>query len=171
MRAEVLRVAVVKAISNALGRGKADADGALLAASDAEGIRRAVALLPDGTEVADVTVVVPKRAAVVSDPDAFTEYVVEYDDSHIIPEQEVKTIVPASVSKTFIDDYLPYLVERDGRAYDPDSGELVPGVKFAARVPYPSVKFRAGGEQQVLDAITRGVLNASDTLALGGGND
>ena len=173
MRAEVLRVAVVKAISNALGRGKADADGALLAASDAEGIRRAVALLPDGTEVADVTVVVPKRAAVVSDADAFMSYIAEVAPEHIVPESTV--MVPqttaAHVNPECVDAMLPYLVEGDDGAYDPDSGELVPGVKFTARAPYPSVKFRAGGEQQVLDAITRGVLNASDTLALGGGND
>lgn len=155
MREKVLRVAVVKAFAGMLKAAKEAAYSELLEAAAQEGSRRFVAMLPSGTTVADVTIAVPKRAAVVYDPDAFMAYIAEVAPEHIVPEVTVLVpqTTPAHVNPECVEAMLPFLVEGYDGAYDPTSGELVPGVKFTARAPYPSVKFIKGGEALLLEAI------------------
>ena len=147
-------------MDGAVKSARKDVDERLLEEARATGNRRAVAMLPDGSEIADVTLVFPTPSARVINEAAFIAAVKDIEPRAVLPAEEKVVIVPERIDAEFTEQYLATLINREGVAYDPESGEIVSGVEFKAAKPYPAVKFRKGGEAAVLAAVVEPIMGA-----------
>jgi hypothetical protein len=111
--------------------------------------------LPDGTKVATVTLAgADKRSASVTSPNLLLAWVAE---NH-----------PGEIVKAVRDSYLQKLLDTakaEGRAIDPATGELVPGITVSDASPYLSVRFKPGGREAVVAAWRAGQLADIDLVA------
>jgi plasmid stabilization system protein ParE len=161
-------LALTTVIADAAKARKDDLRAALAAALDDVGADSVRAELPDGTRVAKSTLITPNPKPVVSDEAAFAGW--------------VEGFRPDEIVRTVRDSYKRVILERlastpDGTAIDPETGEVVPGVRFSTGATYVSTRFEKDGRDAIVTAIRDGaiepaaVLSAlSTTPALPGGN-
>jgi hypothetical protein len=131
---------------------------ALEASAEETGVRQIAAALPGGEDIATVSLTSGEAAAKVIDDDAFTAWVIAYYGTEI--ERRFVTEVRAA----FRDKVLGALTAAGGIEWaDPDTGVIheVPGVAIApSRARTHSLRFKAGGRDQVMQAWREGRLAA-----------
>jgi hypothetical protein len=118
------------------------------------GSTQAPAVLPDGTKVATVSLAGGDgKTASVTNESAFLAWMIA---NH--PE-ETEVVVRDNAKKKILD-----AAKKAGRALDPETGEVIPGITFRDSQPYVSVRFRPGGADAVADAWLAGDLAAIDLV-------
>jgi hypothetical protein len=150
-----LHIAVLKVladeIAGRLASVKEDAKGAFVDV----GATQAVPELPGGTKVATVSLAgAGKRSASVTNPLALLDWVIE---NH-----------PGEIVEAIRDSYLAKLLDTaktEGRAIDPATGEVVPGITVSDANPYLSVRFKPGGKEAIVAAWRAGQLTDIDLVA------
>ena len=141
------RLAVISVILDRAKELKEELRIELREALDQVGADSAAAQLPDGTRVAKVGIVAPKPRAQVIDEDRFTKHVGTERPDEIV----------ARIRESYRKYYLDSLeATSDGEAVNPQTGEIVPGVRFAQTAPYPSLRFEKEGREQIIAAIHTG---------------
>lgn len=160
-----LRVAALKTLADDVSAALTAAKAALLESMDEAGADRTSAKLPSGTKVASLPLAGGEPKAKVTDPVVLLAWARE---AH--PEEIVTTVNPEFVKK------LLDASNADGRAVDPSTGEVVPGIEFRLSSPYVSVNFArttpdGGGRDAIRAAWRGGELSISDMLALPAGDD
>jgi DNA primase len=132
---------------------------ALEAAADETGVRQVAVSLPDGPDVATVSLSSGEAAARVVDEDAYTAWVRD----HYATEVERKFVT--SVRQAFTDRLLKEMTAAGAAEYaDPDTGVIheVPGVAIApARARTHNVRFKKDGRAHVMRALREGQLIAA----------
>lgn len=161
--AAALRAAVLKVLSEevdlAITEGKAD----LKEVMDALGIKSLKATLPDGTDVATVTLAGTSAAPKVTDPVKYLAWVQENRPGEVEPV----------VRKSYTDALLASMKET-GEPVDPETGEVVPGVEFRSGTGYLSVTFGragAGGRERIKQAWQNRDLDLAGLIALPAGSE
>lgn len=149
-----LRLAVISVVADRAKEIKDGLRAEVLASLDEIGADSASATLPDGTKVAKVGIVAPKPRVRVLNEQAYTDHVAQ---EH--PDEIVRS-VRESFSRHYLETLLP---TDDGQAVDPRTGAIVPGVVFTEATPYPSLRFEKTGRDEVIHALSEGLL----TLDLG----
>lgn len=145
-----LRLAVISVVADRAKEIKDQLRAEVLASLDELGADSAAALLPDGTRVAKVGIVAPKTKMRVIHESAYTDHVAaEYPN-------EIVTSVRESFSRHYLETLSP---TEDGQAVDPRTGAIVPGVCAVDPTPYPSLRFEKTGRDDVVRAITEGVVS------------
>lgn len=138
---------------------RAETRTALEAASQETGVRQVAVSLPDGPDIATVSLSSGEAAAKVVDEEAFTAWVLANYGSEI----ERKFIT--TVRQAFTDRLLKEMTAAGAAEYaDPETGVIhdVPGVEIApARARTHSVRFKKDGRQQVMAALREGHLIAA----------
>lgn len=148
MKEESLRLAVLTALRDAIDAEVESIRGAvtssLLDARDAMGVKSLEVSLPDGRVVASLTVTDPEAKATVVDERQFVEWV----------RGNAPTELVESVRSSFQRAVLGRVeVTGDGRAVDPETGEVVDGVGLGAkRSPYISLRYKSDGRQAIASA-------------------
>jgi hypothetical protein len=155
------REAVLKTLLDAV-KGEYDAARAetqtlLDAAAEETGTRQVAVKIPDGPDIATVSLSAGEAAAKVTDTEAFTAWVRENFESEI-KRQLVTTVQPAFEKK---------LLAEMTAAGKPEWADLetgviheVPGVAIApARARTHAVRFKKDGREQVMEAWRAGRLN------------
>lgn len=112
--------------------------------------------LPDGTRVSKSTLITPNPKPVVSDEAALAAWVEAFR-----PDEIVKT-VRESYRRVLLDGLAS---TPDGTAIDPETGEVVPGVRFATGATYVSTRFEKEGREAIVAAIRDGVIEPATVLA------
>lgn len=112
--------------------------------------------LPDGTRVSKSTLITPNPKPVVSDEAAFAAW--------------VEALRPDEIIKTVRESYRRVVLERlastpDGIAIDPDTGEVVPGVRFTTGATYVSTRFEKDGRDAIVAAIRDGIIEPAAVLS------
>jgi hypothetical protein len=119
------------------------------------GTTQAVPELPDGTKVATVSLAGGStKSASVSEPNTLLNWVLEHH--------------PGEIEQVIRDSYLKKLLDTakaEGRAIDPLSGELVPGITVQDSTPYVSVRLKPGGKEAIVAAFRAGELTGIDLVA------
>ncbi|MES9522401.1 hypothetical protein [Streptomyces capoamus] len=132
---------------------------ALEAAAETTGVRQVAVALPDGPDIATVSLSSGEAAAKIVDEDAFTAWVLANYGSEI--ERKFITTVRAA----FTDRLLKQMTAAGAAEYaDPETGVIheVPGVQIApARARTHSVRFKKDGREQVMQAWREGRLTAA----------
>ncbi|GAA1887637.1 hypothetical protein GCM10009837_06730 [Streptomyces durmitorensis] len=151
--------AVLKALADAVAARLRAVRTDMQEALDATGgVRQVAATLPDGTEVAKISLTDPKAEAVVTDPDAFRDWVVKNAPSEI--SRRVVTEVRDSYKALLLNQ-----MTAAGRPEicDTETGvlETVPGVEVrATRARSHSVRFAKAGKDAIGKAWRNGELAA-----------
>jgi hypothetical protein len=147
---------LLDAINDAYKAARAEAQRELDKAAEETGARQVAVTLPDGTDIATVSLSAGSAEARVTDPDAFTAWVVEHYGSEI--ERRFVTEVRAA----FREKLLGALTAAGGIEWaDPETGVIheVPGVEIApARARTHSLRFKKDGRDQVMAAWREGRL-------------
>ncbi|WP_060886206.1 hypothetical protein [Streptomyces caniscabiei] len=154
------REAVLKTLLDAVKQeydaARAETQTLLDAASEETGTRQVAVGIPDGPDIATVSLSVGEAAAKVTDLDAFTAWVRENYESEI-KRQLVTTVQPAFEKKLLAE------VTAIGTGEWADANGVlheVPGVAMApARARTHSVRFKKDGRDQVMQAWRAGRLN------------
>lgn len=149
-------LAVTTVIADAAKARKDEIRAALAAALDDVGADSVRAELPDGARVAKSTLITPNPKPVVSDETAFAAW--------------VETFRPDEIVRTVRDSYKRVVLERlastpDGTAIDPDTGEVVPGVRFSTGATYVSTRFEKDGRDAIVAAIRDGIIEPAAVLS------
>ncbi|WP_395109834.1 hypothetical protein [Actinomadura sp. SCN-SB] len=153
MKAQALRVAVLKALADQVAAAAAEQRNDLQRRMVETGAERVTAELPDGTKVASVSIAGGhKVTAVVVDEAELTAWVREHHPEHL--EERIR---PA---------YRKALLEELGR-----NGEEVPGVELTLSTAYLSNRFIAGGKDAIARAWAAGALDLPRILELPAGGD
>ena len=119
------------------------------------GTTQAVPELPDGTKVATVSLAGGStKSASVSEPNTLLEWVLQHHPG------ETETVIRDSYLKKLLD-----TAKAEGRAIDPLTGELVPGITVRDSVPYVSVRMKPGGKDAIIAAWRAGQLTGIDLVA------
>jgi hypothetical protein len=153
--------AILKALKDVvdgeLERGKAEATRSF----HAVGAKTAIAMLPDGTPIAKVTLTEPKPSLEGATMPSVIAYVKEHYPARYRAQttvQVTQTVPEAADVKDLIDDGT-FALQKDGSFVDTTTGEVVPLLAMKQGKPYPSVKFEPGGREIVADAWNAGTLN------------
>ncbi|MFM9777054.1 hypothetical protein [Streptomyces scabiei] len=154
------REAVLKTLLDAVKQeydaARAETQTLLDAASEETGTRQVAVGIPDGPDIATVSLSSGEAAAKVTDTDAFTAWVRENYESEI-KRQLVTTVQPAFEKKLLAE------VTAIGTGEWADANGVlheVPGVAMApARARTHSVRFKKDGRDQVMEAWRSGRLN------------
>ena len=155
---ESLRAAVLKTLADDVGSAVTDGKDSLKPVMEDLGIKSLAAKLPDGREVATLTLAGGAPSPRITDPGKFLAW--------------VKKVHPTETEVIVRPDYVKTLLEQmanAGRPVDPKSGEVVPGVEFGATTRYVSVTFAKGdtdGRERIRRAYRDGVIALPDVLAL-----
>lgn len=165
--------AVLKALADAIGDRLKAVRGEMQAALDATGgVRQVAATLPDGTEVAKISLTDPKPEATITDRDAFLDWVREHAPSEVSRRVEVITEVRPAYTTALLAE-----MTAAGRPEicDKETGvvETVPGVEVrATRARGHSVRFGKTGKADIGEAWRSGVLTTQvlGELTAGDGN-
>lgn len=149
-------LAITTVIADAAKARKDEIRAALAAALDDVGADSVRAELPDGARVSKSTLITPNPKPVVSDETAFAAW--------------VETFRPDEIVRTVRDSYKRVVLERlastpDGTAIDPDTGEVVPGVRFSTGATYVSTRFEKEGREAIVAAIRDGIIEPAAVLS------
>lgn len=151
--------AVLKALVDAVGDRLKEVRGDMQAALDgARGVKTVAASLPNGTEVAKISLTDPKPEAVVTDPDAFLAWVRDNAATEVVRRVEVVTEVRPAYRAALLAQ-----MTAAGRPEicDTETGvvDTVPGVEVkATRARGHSVRFGKTGKQAIAAAWQAGQL-------------
>lgn len=155
LRAAALKPAVLKVLGDAIAEAIATAKQAVRDGFNETGASQTVAALPDGTKVATVSLAGEgKKSASVTSPRALLAWVLAHHPG------ETETIIRDSYLKKLLE-----TAKAEGRAIDPATGELVPGITVGDASPYVSVRFKTGGREAIIAAWQRGELTDIDLVA------
>ena len=125
-------------------------------ALDGLGVDAVRAELPDGTRISKSTLIAPTAKATVVDETAFVDWVYESRPGEVI--QTVRDSYKRAV--------LERLVETEtGDALDPETGELIPGIRFTTRGSYVSTRFEKEGRDAIVAAIRDGIITPAAVLS------
>lgn len=166
--------AVADAINDALAEERADHRDSLLERYDDEGTTSFDVRLPDGTQVAKISLAVPKAATTVTDEDALLAWAKvnapELVETEVIPAQPERTVVMPATDEV-VDEFLhpkrvTELLARVKPApgtdmvVDPDTGVVVDGVTHApaGRPKSFSVRYSPDGREALAVAYRSGEL-------------
>jgi DNA primase len=146
-------------VKDAYDDARKDTRAALEAAAETTGVRQVAVSLPDGPDVATVSLSSGEAAARVVDDEAFTAWVRD----NYATELERKFVT--TVRQAFVDRLLKEMTAAGAPEYaDPHTGVIheVPGVQIApARARTHNVRFKKDGRQQVMQAWREGRLTAA----------
>ncbi|MBV6697489.1 hypothetical protein KV557_10165 [Kitasatospora aureofaciens] len=155
------REAVLKAVADAIGDELKAVRAAVQAELDANrGVQQVAAVLPDGRQVAKVSLTNPAPAAVVTDPEAFVAWVRDHHpDEKAVTRRFVLEVRPATQAALLAE------MTAAGVAQwcNTETGEVhtVPGVEIrATRARSHSVRFDKAGRDAVAEAWRSGELAA-----------
>lgn len=168
MRQENLRLALVKAYSDALSLFLAEAREdhleLLVEKYEESGNKSFDVLLPWGEKVGSISLAQGKAENKVTDEAALFEYAEQQEA--IVTETVPRKVIPAKkitrLNKEWFDSLVKNAIEGDGgELIDPATGEVVPGL---TRVPAPapdkfSVRYEPNGREKLALAYKRGQLN------------
>lgn len=146
------------AIGDELKAAKAELQADLKAAKTETGTKQISAELPDGTEVAKVTLVTPDAAATVTDEQAFLDWV---RDHHPAGSDNIVRRFVTEIRPAFVKALLAEMTAAGApRWCDKETGEVyeVPGVTMQGRAAYHRVTFAKTGREQIGDAWRAGQL-------------
>lgn len=153
------RAAVLATLHEAIGEqlkeAKAELQAGLKAAKLESGTKQIGATLPDGTEVAKISLVTPDPAATVVDDDAFVAWVIRHHPDNIT-RRFVTEVRPA-----FVKSMLAEMTAAGApRWCDQETGEVheVPGVKLQPRAAYHRTTFGKDGRDLIAAAWQAGQL-------------
>ena len=160
LRESAAREAVLKTLLDAVkaeyDAARAETQELLDAAAQESGTRQVAVALPDGPDIATVSLSSGEAAAKIVDEAAFTAWVIANFDTEI----ERKFIT--TVRKAFADRLLKEMTASGVAEWaDPESGVIhnVPGVTVApTRARTHSVRFKKDGRDQVMQAWRNGRL-------------
>jgi hypothetical protein len=161
LRELALEEATLKALADVvkdrLAAVRSDLQRGLDEAEQQTGTRQIAAQLPDGTPVATLSLTDPKPEAKITDPDAFTAWVME--------------TFPGEIERRFVTEVRPAFVEKVlaemtaagvARVVNQETGELydeVPGVAVkATRSRNHSLRFKPAGRDAIAAAWQAGAL-------------
>lgn len=153
-------LAVLKALADVVGDRLKDTRTDMQAALDAAGgVRQVCAKLPDGTEVAKVSLTVPKDQATVIDADAFLAWVREHAETEIVRSVVVTTEVRPAYRAALLAQ-----MTKAGKpeVVDPQTGVIhtVPGIQVAASgVNGHSLRFAKTGKDAIAEAWRAGTIS------------
>ena len=154
LRSLTLHAAVLKVLADEIAARQMLVKAACAAAFTEAGASQAVPVLPDGTKVATVSLAGGDgKSASVTDDGAFLAW--------------VKSRHPGEIEEAVRDSYKKKLLDgakKAGRAYDPVTGEPVPGITIRDSQPYVSVRLKPGGHDAIADAWQAGELDAIDLV-------
>lgn len=154
LRELTLRAAVLKVLGDEIATQLAITKLAAEAAFAAAESTQAVPQLPDGTKVATVSLAGGDgKSASVTNEGAFLAWMIATHPG------ETEVIVRASAKRKILD-----AAAKAGRAIDPGTGEVIPGITFRDSQTYVSIRFRPGGADAVADAWLAGDLAAVDLV-------
>lgn len=144
------RAAVLTTLYDAIGAelrtAKAELQAGLKAAKAETGTKQIGAMLPDGTEVAKISLVTPDPAATVIDEQAFLAWVVQHH-----PDNVVRRFV-TEPRPAFVKALLAEMTAAGApRWCNQETGEVheVPGVQMQPRAAYHRVTFATDGRDQI----------------------
>jgi hypothetical protein len=126
------------------------------------GIKSLSAKLPDGTPVATLTLAGGQEAPRITDQ---AKYLAWVQQAH---PTETETIVRSGYTEALLK-----AMKDSGRPVDPRTGEVVPGVEFAATDPYITPSFTRtgrGGRELIRRAWRDGAIQIPSLLGLPSGN-
>lgn len=145
-------------VGDAYKTARAETQQALDAAAQESGTRQAAVSLPDGPDIATVSLSSGEAAAKVIDEEAFTAWVIAHYGT------EVERRFVTEVRAAFRDKVLGALTAAGGIEWaDPETGVIheVPGVQIApSRARTHSLRFKKDGRDQVMAAWREGRLAA-----------
>lgn len=160
--------AVLKALADAVAGRLRAVRADMQAALDATGgVRQISASLPDGTEVAKISLTDPKPEAVITDPDAFRDWVVKNAPTEISRRvvTEVRDAYKAQLLNQMTAAGRPEICHKETGVL-----EAVPGVEVkATRARSHSVRFAKTGKDAIGAAWRNGELVADLMPQLGAG--
>jgi hypothetical protein len=143
-------------VNDAYKEARAETQSLLDTAAEETGTRQVAVTLPDGPDIATVSLSAGEGAAKVTDPEKFKAWVLENYDS------EIKREFVTSVQPAFEKKILAELTAAGGTEWpDPENGVIheVPGVEIApARARTHAVRFKKDGRDQVMTAWREGRL-------------
>lgn len=151
----------LKALHDAIGTRLAETKADVQAALDKNrSIKQVAATLPDGTEVAKISLTDPKPEAVVIDPAAFLAWVRETAESEIVRRVEVITEVRPAYRAALLAQMTaagrPEVCDKETGVVD-----TVPGVEVRpTRARGHSVRFGKGGKEAIAAAWASGQLTS-----------
>lgn len=128
-----------------------------------QGIKSLSAKLPDGTPVATLTFAGGAPSPRITDPAKFLAWVQEAHPT------ETETVVRPGYTEALLK-----AMKDSGRAVDPRTGEVVPGVEFAATEPYITPSFAKsgpGGRELIRRAWRDGAIALPSLLGLPAGTE
>jgi hypothetical protein len=146
-------------VNDAYKEARAETQEALDAAALETGARQVAVALPDGPDIATVSLASGEAAAKVTDLDAFTAWVRE-----TVPSEIERRFI-TEVREAFTKKLLAELTASGSTEWaDPNSGVIheVPGVAIApSRARTHSVRFKTDGRDKVMAAWREGRLTAA----------
>jgi hypothetical protein len=155
LRDITLPLAVLKVIGDEIGNRVTAVKEGVKDGFAETGTTQAVPELPDGTKVATVSLAGGStKSASVTEPNTLLAWVLQHH--------------PGEIEQVIRDSYLKKLLDTaktEGRAIDPLSGELVPGITVRDSTPYVSVRLRPGGKDAIIAAWRAGELTGIDLVA------
>ena len=150
-------LAVVSVIADAAKTRKDELRAEILGIMQELGAASANATLPDGTAVGKASTVEGKPKPVVISEDLLAEYVQQDSPSEVVVR------VREAYRRALLDRLVP---GPEGDAVDPETGVIVPGIRFGEGTPYVSMRFAKDGRENVLEALRQGQV-ALDITARG----
>jgi len=154
-----LNAAVLKTLADEVETALTAAKQSVMGGLAGSGTDRAVAVLPDGTKVASLPLAGGETKARVADPGALLAWMEANR-----PGEIVKTVRPDTVKAILA------AANKEGRAVDTATGQVIPGIEFAPTTPYVSVTFSRGrspgegGRDVIKRAWQAGELDLRDML-------
>jgi outer membrane murein-binding lipoprotein Lpp len=155
-------LAVLSTLHDAIGEqvkpAKKELEAGLKAAKAETGTQKISVSLDDGREVGSVTLVQPKPAAAVTDPDAFAAWVVSFGDRF---KDEVERKFVTSVKPGFQKKLLAEITAAGVAEWaDPETGVIheVPGVTMQGRAAYTRLTVPDEGKAAIAEAWRTGTL-------------
>lgn len=155
---ESLRAAVLKTLADDIETAIKGGKTGLKEVMTGLGIKSLTARLPDGREVATLTLAGGNETPKITDEGRFLAWVQKAHPT------ETEVIVRPDYAKNLLEQ-----MAKAGRPVDPRTGETVPGVEFEATTAYVAVSFAKGdidGREHVRRAHRDGVITLPDLLAL-----
>ncbi|MFH9014004.1 hypothetical protein ACH4C6_21815 [Streptomyces sp. NPDC017943] len=171
-------VAVLATLHDAIGDqlkpAKKELEAGLKAAKEETGTQKIAVSLDEGREVGTVSLVQPKPAAAVADPDAFAAWVVSFGDRFA---SEVERKFVTSVKPGFQKKLLSEITAAGTAEWaDPETGVIheVPGVTMQGRAAYTRLTVPDEGKAAIAEAWRAGALalpGVSNPAAIEAGGD
>lgn len=155
MREAALKT-LLDTVKDAYDAARKDTRAALETSAEESGVRQVAAALPDGPDIATVSLSSGSAEARVTDAEAFKAWVIENYSG------EIERRFVTEVRGAFQEKVLGALTAAGGIEWaDPESGVIheVPGVAIApARARTHSLRFKTGGRDKVMHAWREGHL-------------